>query len=234
MDDDTSPFIPSTLVTSMLLRPLLKAFALRVGLLDWYYLASVRREGPLLEDGWFRSFYEGKCVDRQGEPVPWLTYPALAFLTSRVNEGMQVFEYGCGNGTLWWARHARSVSAVENDPVWYQRVRALLPLNAEVCLQPFPPADGAYARSILADEERYHIVVIDGSDRVNCAPYALEALTPDGVIIWDDSEREEYGPGFDLLTQSGFRRLPFEGMTQLVSVKSETSIFYRDGNCLGI
>ena len=214
-------------------RQIMKTIARKSGLLDWYYLASLRREGPLLEDGWFQSFYQGMCVDRQGNPLPWLTYPALAFLAQRVGGGMRVFEYGCGNGTLWWAAHAGAVRCVEHDRGWYDQIAARVPGNVKLALEEATP-DGPYARAVLSDTLPFDIVVIDGYDRVNCARHAVQALSPAGVIIWDDSERSEYEPGFQALAECGFRRLPFAGATPLVSYKSETSLFYRSGNCLDI
>ena len=80
----------------------------------------------------------------------------------------------------------------------------------------------------------FDCVVIDGRDRVNCARHALGALTAGGVIVWDNSDRDCYQEGFDFLRDHGFRRIDFWGLGPINAYPWCTSIFYRDGNCLGL
>jgi hypothetical protein len=100
---------------------------LRVTGLESEYL--MRRVAPPAQDGWFRSFEEGAAVDRDGKPLPWYTYPAIEFLQARVRPEMVIFEYGCGNSTLWWAKRVAEVVSVEHDGEWYRRVAARVPPN---------------------------------------------------------------------------------------------------------
>ena len=46
-----------------------------------------------------------------------------------------VFEYGSGNGTIWWASRSEFVRAVEHDASWYKKVLKLLPKNVELFYQ---------------------------------------------------------------------------------------------------
>jgi hypothetical protein len=69
---------------------------------------------------------------------------------------------------------------------------------------------------------------------VNCALNAVSALAASGVIIWDNAERPEYASGIAGLEQQQFRRLDFDGLGPVNSYGWRTSIFYRDGNCLGV
>ena len=94
--------------------------------------------------------------------------------------------------------------------------------------------DGAYSRAAEASGRRYDIIVIDGRDRINCARNCLPALEDHGVILWDNSEQEEYREGLDLLRSRGFRELPFEGLGPVNPYVWRTSVFYRDDNCLGL
>ena len=50
----------------------------------------------LEEIGWFRSVVERFAVDRDGNSLPWFTYPAIFFLSSKIKPEMVVFEYGSG------------------------------------------------------------------------------------------------------------------------------------------
>ncbi len=208
----------------------LAAAALRLTRLE--PLVLLARASPLLHDGWFRSFRLGRAVDGEGRPIPWISYPAIEFLSARVPAGLDVFEYGAGSGTLWWAGRARRVVAVEHDEAWYRRMSAQVPANVRLLHVPLEPA-GTYARSIL-DEGAFDVVIIDGRERVECARIAPERLNPRGVIVFDNSDRAEYAEGYRALEDRGFRRIEFSGMAPAVIEKIGTSIFYRPDNCLGI
>ena len=194
---------------------------------------GVTRFGGLAKVGWLRSMRERASVDADGEPLPWLTYPAIDFLSRRVPAQARVFEYGCGNGTLWWARHAREVVACEHDAAWSGRIAARLPPNARVMLVPFKPG-GRYSRAVQESGLTFDLVIVDGEDRVECVKQSVAGLTAGGVIVLDNSERPEYAEAFTWLAQEGFRRLDFVGLLPSVADESATTIFYRDHNCLGI
>ena len=202
-------------------------------LLDLYSLFMLRQAGPLKEDGWFRSFREKAPVDAAGNPLPWITYPAIEFLTPRVNDGMSVFEYGCGASTLWWARRVKEVVSVDHDRLWYEKLALRVPSNVTLRHVPLGGADD-YPRAVSEYRNRFHLVVLDGRERVLCAFHTTDSLTPDGVVVWDNSDRREYDEGYRFLLDRGFRRIQFTGYAPGCIDKTETSIFYRDGNCLGI
>ena len=79
----------------------------------------------------------------------------------------------------------------------------------------------------------FDIIVIDGRHRVLCARYALEALKPDGIIVWDNTDRDRYREGYAYLESQGFQRRDFDGMGPINNFAWRTSIFYRPGNFLG-
>src|SRR5262245_3065794 len=64
---------------------------------------SLASEGYLLDIGWFNAYERKEAVGRDNEPIPWITYPAIEFLNSRLNAGMEIFEFGAGNSTLYYA-----------------------------------------------------------------------------------------------------------------------------------
>lgn len=201
--------------------------------MDLYSLCLLRVEGVLKEDGWFRSFREGRSVDLNGNPIPWLTYPAIEFIERRIRPDMCVFEYGCGASTLWWAQRVKEVIACEHDCAWYQEVVRSIPSN--VSLHNIPLVyGGEYCRKVSSFIDKFDIVVIDGRDRVNCAKNTLNSLTPSGVVIWDNSDREEYREGQNFLALHGFKKIEFIGIGPIVTIKTETSIFYRPNNIFNI
>ena len=202
---------------------------------DLHGLYSIRRRGPLNEDGWFRSFREKKSIDAQGKPIPWIAYPAIDFIRRHLKPNMTVFEFGCGGSTLWWAALAREVVAVEHDHAWFQQMVGIVPDNVnliEVALD----KEQEYAKTVAHPKfnDRFDIVFVDGRDRSNCLRNCLNALRSSGIIILDNSDRLEYRDAINYLLTLGFRKIEFVGLCPIVSYKSETTVFYRDDNCFEI
>jgi len=186
-------------------------------------------EGALKQYGWFRSYHSKQSVDLNGDPLPWYTYPFIMFLKPRIKSNFEVFEYGSGNSTRWYAARVKHITAVEHESEWIKLISPKLPANTKVLERPL---GDSYIQAVQGG--RYNIVIVDGRNRVKCACFAADFLTDDGVIILDNSEREWYAKAKDYLAQKGFRRLDFIGMTPIVAIETCTSVFYRDGNCLGI
>lgn len=201
--------------------------------LDVLPVYSLAKSGPLFEDGWFRSFREESSVDANGDPIPWFTYPAIEFLKKRVHRDMCVFEFGCGFGTIWWANRVNEVISVEHVNNWHDKIAEKMPKNVKLFHIQLEP-NGDYSKKIKEFKNKFDIVVIDGRDRVNCAINSIDALKEDGVFIWDNSDRKEYESGYHYLYKQGFLKIEFVGFVPIYNIKSETGIFYRKANCLGI
>ncbi|WP_439555380.1 FkbM family methyltransferase [Dyadobacter sp.] len=194
-------------------------------------VVQLHLDGALKQYGWFKSFHSKQSVDANGKPLPWYTYPFILFLKPRLKPGFCVFEYGSGNSTIWYAGQVEYITAVEHENAWIRQIGPRLPVNTTLLERPL---GDSYIQAVQSTGELYHIIVVDGRNRVKCAIFASDFLTPDGVIIMDNSEREWYQRAKDHLAQKGFRRLDFIGMTPIVGIETCTSVFYRDGNCLGI
>lgn len=193
------------------------------------------RRDYLRDSGWAASGRQGAPVDRDGAPIPWYTYPAVHFLEGRVRADMEVFEYGSGNSTLWWADRVAHVAAVESDPHWVELLRPRLPQNVDLRLE---SADGAgtYVSSVTGRGRTFDVVVIDGMERNRCAHACLPALKDGGVILWDNADWTAlWAEGMDHLGGRGFRRIEFHGLGPIAWRPWTTTVFYRPGdNCLGI
>ena len=72
------------------------------------------------EFGIERSIDEEVCEDRDGNPIPWYTYPAIEYLAQFDYSDKKIFEYGCGNSSLFWAARAESVTSIEDNPEWFE------------------------------------------------------------------------------------------------------------------
>ncbi len=191
------------------------------------------KKSYLRSTGYLESFKRSYPCDASGEAVPWMNYPVIAFLKERLHKGMNAFEYGSGFSTQFYAKRINSVTSVEYNPFWYERVKAMVPENVTVMLKP-EDADGEYCRAIHQNDRKYEMIVVDGADRVNCIHQILEHLTDDGIIILDDSQRKLYRDGIAYLEDRGFKRIHFEGLKPKGKIMDRTTIFYRDINCIDL
>lgn len=200
--------------------------------IGWFEYLLLRKKSALHTWGWFRSRRELSSVDAKGNPIPWYTYSFLDAFSDRIPSNIRVFEYGSGNSTNWWADRTKEVTSVEHDPDWFDKVQSMLRSNAKVLYRELE--GGKYAQAINELDEKFDLIIIDGRDRVNCAHASQTALSDSGVIIWDNTERDRYQSGIDMLISHGFKQLRFTGFIPIDFMPSETSIFYRDGNCFGL
>lgn len=191
---------------------------------------SLKHRGALRDEGWFRSVQEQAPVNAAGEPIPWISYPALHFIAAHTRPEMQVFEFGSGYSTLWWASRVRKVVSCEADEKWCAQVQKRAPANVEL----LRVDEKDYPETAVRWPDTFDVVVIDGGDRVACTKSAVSALNAGGVILWDDAERTEYQPGFAFLRERAFARIDFVGLGPIVNITKATSIFYRPGNIFGI
>lgn len=196
-------------------------------------------QSGLKEDGWFKSFHSKKSINQKGDALPWYNYTFIKFLTPRLTSDLQIFEYGAGNSTIWYAQKVKFIKAVENDAHWVAFLQTRLPKNAEVVFKSLN--NQAYQNEIkigfsLSDQVKptYDIVVVDGRRRNDCVMMSVDYLSEKGVLILDNSERTDYQPAKDFMKEKGFKSLDFEGIAPITAHNTCTTIFYRPNNCLDI
>ena len=196
-------------------------------------LLSFGIKGYLTEIGWFNAFNTKSPVDENDNPIPWVTYSFIDFIKERIKPSHLIFEFGSGNSTYFYSKTALKVVSVEHDKVWFDKISKTKPANSEMI---FCELDigGSYCQMPVTRNEKFHLIIVDGRDRVNCCLQAVNALTDDGVIILDDSEREFYSPAIEFLKSDGFKELSFSGISPGLFYKKSTSIFYKAQNCLEI
>ena len=183
--------------------------------------------------GWWESARRGYPCNAQGEPVPWMNYAVTALLEERLKSTFRLFEFGSGYSTMFYARKVRSVTSVEHDEAWHAFVSRRVPENVEL-VYTAEDEDGAYCRTIGAQQTKYDVVIVDGRDRVNCLRQSLEHLADEGVVILDDSDRERYQEGIAYVQARGFRALGLESLRPERASRGRTTVLYRQNNCLGL
>lgn len=167
----------------------------------------------LMKFGYGRSIAESQVVDVNGEPLPWYTYPMIEYLGSFDFSDSSVFEYGCGNSTLWWAKRAKVVVSVEDNREWFSRVSASL---RSVIFAQGPE----YVRSI---DGMYDLIIVDGTNRFACSVEAIKHLNPGGAILVDNSDCLPKTTKF--LRSQGLFEIAMNGFSALASRSGRTSLF---------
>ena len=196
-------------------------------------LVQLKMLGYLVDTGWFNSFYRNESIDKNSNPIPWCTYPFIYFIEPRLNNSMKVFEFGSGNSTFWFSNRISNIVSLEHDRQWYIKLLDKMPKNARLVYKEFT-IDGEYANYINETGEKYDLILIDGRDRVNCVKRSVQALSAEGVLIFDNSNVETYVEAMEFLNEHNFKRLDFHGIAPIKPISSCTTIFYKDINCLHI
>jgi len=134
--------------------------------------------------------------------LPWFSLSAIHFLDSFLSKSMNVFEYGSGGSTVYFASRAGSITSTEDNKDWLERVQTHLIASgfANVTLQyrpfHFHRAEqfdqSEYLRSI--PDRVFDIIIIDGTEenipvRPTCFYHAESRIAPGGIIVVDDSWR---------------------------------------------
>ena len=87
----------------------------------------------------------------------------------------------------------------------------------------------AYATEIGAFEKQsFDVIVVDGMARTLTAWLAAQYVKPDGIIVFDNSDRWQYNSAFRILNAAGFRRIDYYGPGPVNPQEWCTSLFVRN------
>lgn len=175
-----------------------------------------------------RSMNEKVCIDRDGKPLPWYTYPAIEYLSQFDYHDKIVFEFGAGSSSMYWAARARSVISVEDNPEWKHKL--LHEFKADNWQLRYCESKDDYAAAVLADGAKYDVIIVDGKYRAACAANAVKCLAAGGIIILDDSDRvntsDDYIAAVKILRAADLLQVDFYGFCPLNNFTKATSIFF--------
>jgi hypothetical protein len=171
--------------------------------------------------------------------LPWFTFSAIEFLETWIKPYHEVFEYGCGGSTMFFAQRARSVASVEHNGKWAQTVtaaalkRGLTNVAIEVreAGREPPLADSPYCQAL---DRSFDVVVVDGwalgkcneadrravQSRGACFRRAEKFVRPDGIIVLDDAW---FDPGMEHHARD---RRVFSGTGPWRTGASRTDVFF--------
>lgn len=144
-----------------------------------------------------------------GQPMmrelPWISFGALHYLEAHLQPHHEVFEFGGGGSTLYFARRTRSVVTIESHAEWHERLVSMLnqrrlrnvrcelhPLTGDA-IEQFQ--NDSFFQSIR--KRMWDVILVDcycgfsaspfGQLRPHALTLAMEQLNPGGFIVLDDS-----------------------------------------------
>lgn len=175
--------------------------------------------------GQWRSVKERMAVNASGDPIPWYTYPAIEYLESFDFKNCDVFEFGSGNSSLYWAKRSRSVCSVEDNQDWFEVVSKKNLGNQTILNR----ADKtSYVNSLPEQEKLFQIIVVDGNWRYECVVEAINCLINGGMIVLDNSDRKIEKECGKLLREHGFIQIDFSGFGPINNYTWSTSVFIKN------
>ncbi len=121
-------------------------------------------------------------------PIPWLILPVLRFLSKEIVD-KEVFEYGSGMSTLWYARRCRNIVAIEDEPEWYEvQTSRMAPYrNVEV---EFEQNREKYVGKLRELGRKFDVIIVDASYRLRCLEACVAFVKPGGCIIVDNTDQQ--------------------------------------------
>ena len=187
----------------------------------------------LVTSGLMESYRCGYPCKADGTAVPWMNYSLITLLEERLTEDIKLLEFGSGYSTLFFSRLVGSVTSIESEVEWFETTRQMVGDSADLFLVESTETE-SYRKVLEQLDDHFDVILIDGRNRVSCAVLTSDMVTERGVILFDDSMREEYKEGIDHLVNKGFKRLDFEGIKPTSIKLYRTTLFYKPGNCLGL
>ncbi len=187
------------------------------------FLASLRNFRILsVGYGQYRSIRDWDSVDSAGNPIPWYTYPATEYITQLDLSDKAVFEYGSGNSTRFWAERCKQLVSVEDNPVWFDKVKGDFPSHVDYQLH---ENQQKYVESINSFPEMFDVIIIDGSHRFECAREGLKKLSDTGFVILDNADWKDRTSA--LLRDADLIEVDMAGFGPINDYTWTTSFYFR-------
>lgn len=195
-------------------------------------LLTFRDFGYLKELGWFNCLKTGDHLNEKGEHIPELTYSFIKILDERLNRSMSVLEFGIGFSSIYYSKKSKKLLIFETSEEWAKKIGKQLEDNSKIEMVT-DLQDSINAVENL--DEKYDMVIIDSDPKVRneFVEPALKALSERGVIIFDDSHRDEFRKGMEILeNHPDYKKIDFYGISPGSFNERSTTVFYRTNNVL--
>lgn len=159
-------------------------------------------------------------IDKEGNPLPWYTYPAIEYLNQLDLSNKLIFEWGSGNSSIYFAKRSKQVISIEDNEEWYKKNQNKKSFNQEIVFT----SEDMYISYISNFEKKFDIIIIDGKYRSECAKAAPNHLAEGGIIILDNSDW--YKNTAKYLRAQNYIQVDFHGFGPVNQYNWTTSFFF--------
>ncbi len=119
---------------------------------------------------------------------PWISYRAAARIGRELDSTSRILEFGAGLSTPWFAARSGAVLSLEADPIWLERVTAMVQKrgldNVDLRLRTAENIDDLGG----VPDGSFDFVLVDGPSRSACVAAALPKLKRGGRIYLDNTD----------------------------------------------
>ena len=195
------------------------------------------------------SIYDYKDLSLQD--LCWWTYGSIGYVEDFIDkknknvEKITVFEYGAGSSTLWLSKRVEKIISVEHDKPFFDDIKKFTQGHKNIEIYLKPPKDlkkdqksdfmsqkteylnfcfSDYVNAINEFDCLFDIIVIDGRARNACLDVAINKLTKNGIIVFDNSHRMRYKKH---IKRYNLKKIIFGGYTPSLPYPDETTIIFK-------
>lgn len=176
--------------------------------------------------GQWNSITKRIPIDENNAELPWYTYPAIEYLNSFVFTSCNLFEFGSGNSSIYWAKRVERIVSVEHNKLWFETINHKRMPNQFIILA---TEEASYTNALAAQSKTFDIIIIDGDWRLQCTLEAIKYIKPSGMILLDNSDRTIEKQCSELLRKNDFIQIDFSGFGPINNYCWTTSIFIKAG-----
>lgn len=161
-----------------------------------------------------------KCITSNGQNIPWYTYPCIEYSNCIDFSKCSVIEFGAGYSSLWWAKRAERVVAVEDIEVWANEISYISPPNLDVR---YVKKSSDYLTNA---GEKYDVIVVDGGNRREILNSIDRIIKSNSIVIVDNSDWYPEACS-ELKKRNDMIEVGFNGFGPMNKYTSRTTIFFK-------
>jgi hypothetical protein len=171
-----------------------------------------------------------------GNPMPFIVYEAINFMSDILKPGIKVLEFGSGNSTLWFLEKKCEITSIEHDELWYKTVNDYAQsasfdkqIMEQFCLHN-TQKEATWNLLYKTEDKSFDLIFVDGSNDFNnrneCIEKSISKLKKGGWMVLNNSDHPNNWPS-GLYMDSLYKRDRFTGFTPMGLYISQTSFWQK-------
>ena len=205
-----------------------------------FLIDIIKNPKSLLELKKWYFFYRQQNRSPLDYEIPWMTFSTIEYLSHYLTQDMELFEWGSGGSTLFFSQKVKKIISIEHDKEWYNyEINKLSNLkNLELYLIE-PEQNGIYKNkrkgyenlyfdsyvNFIDKYDKFDVIIVDGRQRNECFKKALQHVKKDGIIVFDNFDRNYYYKSLKLIDKNEFEIINCRGFVPFGTMQSLTTIF---------